>query len=112
MPKPSAMLSGILACMLASGVLTYAMAGDVMLVSDTWDDVCRVEVTWGLDAPNGTPVETNFNVPKNWSITKADRLCYRRASTPDNCDSGMTQWSTQWSCAAGTSSGVVELSLQ
>lgn len=106
------MLPGILACMLGSGAMTYAMAGDVKLVSDTWDDVCRVEVTWGLDAPNGTPIATYLNVPKNWSITKPNRLCYRRASTPDNCDSGMTQWNTQWRCAAGTTSGVAELSLQ
>ena len=90
----------------------YAVAGDVKLVSDAWDDLCRVEVTWGLDAPNGTPVETHFNVPKDWSITRPDRLCYRRASTPDNCDSGMTQWNTQWKCAARAGPGIEELSLQ
>jgi len=46
-------------------------------------------------------VETYVDVAKGWSITKPDRLCYRRASTVDNCDSGMTQWNTPWKCAAG-----------
>jgi hypothetical protein len=63
-------------------------------VSGTWDSACRVEITRGPDAPNGTPVESFTDVPRNWSITKPDRLCYRRASSPDNCDSGMTQWKT------------------
>ena len=105
-------LPGILACMLALGSIANALAGDVKLVSGTWDSVCRVEVTWGPDAPNGTPVEVYTDVPRNWSITKPDKLCYRRASTPENCDSGMTQWSTQWSCAAKADSGIEELSLQ
>ena len=98
--------------MLALGSITNASAGDVKLVSDTLDSVCRVEITWGPDAPNGTPVEFYSDVPRNWSITKPDQLCYRRPSTPDNCDSGMTQWKTQWSCAAKAGSGVEELSLK
>lgn len=104
--------SGIFACLLISGSITLAAAGDVKLVSDNWDSICRVEITWGPNAPNGTPVEFHADVPRNWSITKPDRLCYRRASAPDNCDSGMTQWNTQWVCVAKTDSGVEEASLK
>jgi hypothetical protein len=103
----------IYACIIATlASLNCALAGEVKLVSDTWDEVCRVEITWGPAAPEGTPVEQFLDVKKHWSITKPDRLCYRRASTPDNCDSGMTQWNTQWKCAAGAGSGTEELSLQ
>ncbi len=80
-------------------------------MSDTLDMVCRVEVTTGADAPNA-PVETYVDVAKGWSITKPDRLCYRRASTVDNCESGMTQWNTPWKCAARADSGTEELSLK
>ncbi len=112
MLKKADFLPGTFACILTLGSIAYASAGDVKLVSDSWDSVCRVEITWGPNAPDGTPVEYYSDVPRNWSITKPDRLCYRRASTPDNCDSGMTQWNTQWRCAAKTSSGIEEFSLQ
>ncbi len=112
MLKKTKFLPGIFACIFTLGSIASALAGDVKLVSDTWDSVCRVEITSGPDAPDGTPLETYSDVPKNWSITKPDKLCYRRPSTPDNCDSGMTQWKTQWSCAAKTGSGVEELSLK
>ena len=112
MLKKTEFLSGIFLCMLTLGSMPYALAGDVKLVSDTLDNVCGVEITWGPDAPNGTPVESFADVSRNWSITKPERLCYRRASTPDNCDSGMTQWKTQWKCAAKAGSGTEELSLQ
>ena len=112
MLKKTEFVPGIFACMLTIGPIAHALAGDVKLVSDTLDSVCRVEITWGPDAPDGTPVEFYSDVPRNWSITKPDKLCYRRPSTPDNCDSGMTQWKTQWSCAAKAGSGVEELSLK
>ena len=112
MPKKTAFLPGVFACMVTLGSIAYAVAGDVRLVSDNWDSVCRVEITWGANAPDGTPVEHYSDVPRNWSITKPDRLCYRRASTLDNCDSGMTQWNTQWKCAIKTGSDTEDLSLQ
>jgi len=112
MRKKAAFLRESFACVLALVFSSSALAGDVKLVSDAWDAVCRVEITWGPGAPNGTPVEHYSDVSRNWSITKPDRLCYRRASAPDNCESGMTQWNTQWKCAARTDSGVEELSLQ
>lgn len=112
MLKKTAFFAGIFASVLTLGSITCSLAGDVKLVSDTWDSVCRVEITSGPNAPDGTPLETYSDVPRNWSITKPDKLCYRRPSTPDNCDSGMTQWKTQWSCAAKAGSGVEELYLK
>ena len=112
MLKQSESLPGIFACIFTLGSIASALAGDVKLVSDTWDSVCRVEITSGPNAPEGTPLETYSDVPRNWSITKPDKLCYRRPSTPDNCDSGMTQWKTQWSCAANAGSGIEEFSLK
>jgi hypothetical protein len=111
MPKKTRLFSGILICLWALGCIATAVAGEVRLVSDTLDMVCRVEVTTGADAPNA-PVETYVDVAKGWSVTKPDRLCYRRASTVDNCDSGMTQWNTSWKCAARADTGIEELSLQ
>jgi len=111
MLKKTRLFPSIFACMLVSASIAQASAGEVKLVSDTMDMVCRVEVTAGPDAPNA-PVETYTDVKKDWSITKPDKLCYRRASTPENCDSGMTQWNTQWKCAAKADSGIEELSLK
>jgi|SRR3954471_3014260 hypothetical protein len=108
----SRIIATIFACALMSASIASAFAGDVKLVSDTWENVCGVEITWGADAPNGTPAEFHSDVPRNWSVTKPDRLCYRRASTPDNCDSGMTQWKTQWKCAASAGADTKELSLE
>ena len=112
MLKTTDTLTRIFACLLSLGSIANASAGDVKLVSDTLDSVCGVEISWGPDAPNSTAVEFYTDVPRNWTITKPDRLCYRRASTPDNCDSGMTQWKTQWKCAASTGSGLEKFSLQ
>jgi hypothetical protein len=111
MLKKIRLFPGIFACMSALASIVQASAGEVRLVSDTMDMICRVEVTSGPDAPNA-PVETYTDVKRDWSITKPDKLCYRRASTPDNCDSGMTQWNTQWKCAAKADSGIEELSLK
>lgn len=111
MPKKTKLFLGVLACVLALSTIAPAAAGEVKLVSDTIDMICRVEITSGPEAPNGS-VETYNDVAMGWSITKPDKLCYRRASTPDNCDSGMTQWNTQWKCAASADLGVVELSLK
>lgn len=104
-------LSGVLFCTLAMTGPADATAGEVRLVSDTMDKVCRVEVASGSDAPNGA-VETFVDVEKGWSITKRDKLCYRRASTPDNCDSGMTQWNTRWTCVERADAGVEDMSLK
>lgn len=112
MLKRTNFLPPMFACILALGSMPFAQASEVKLVSDNWDSVCRVEITWGPNAPNDTPVEFYYDVPRNWSTTKPDRLCYRRASDPNNCDSGMTQWNTQWHCSTESISGTEVLSLQ
>ena len=103
--------SQLLGCTMAMVCLTDAMAGEVKLVSETLDKVCRVEVTSGSDAPD-TTIETYIDVEKGWSISKPHKLCYRRASTPDNCDSGMTQWNTRWTCAEKADAGIEQMSLK
>ena len=112
MRNKSGVIAGVCACALISASSPHAFAGDVKLVSDTFDSLCGVEVTWGSNAPNDTPVELHSDIEKNWSIVKPEKLCYRRPTTPDNCDSGMTQWKTPWKCAASSGSGSTELSLQ
>ena len=112
MPNKTAFLRGIVTCIVSLGATAYALAGDVKLVSDTHDSVCRVEITSGPNAPDGAPVEQFTDVERDWSITKPGKLCYRRASTPDNCESGMTQWNTRWRCAENADAGIKELSLQ
>jgi hypothetical protein len=111
MLKNSGLFPGIVPLVVSLAFIARASAGEIRLVSDTMDMICRVEVTSGHDAPNA-PVETHTDVRKDWSITRPDKLCYRRASTPENCDSGMTQWNTQWQCAAKADSGIEELSLK
>lgn len=91
---------------------TAAAAGDVKLVSDTLEFVCKVEVSWGPEAPDETRIEIHNEVRKGWSVTKPGKLCYRRPSTADNCDSGMTQWSTRWKCAESPGDGTGVLSLK
>jgi hypothetical protein len=102
-------------CLIALAGLSLAFpaaAGDVRLVSDTFELVCSVEVSVGPDAPDDTKSEFHTDVRKGWSITKPGKLCYRRPSTPDNCESGMTQWRTKWMCAESTGEGTVELSVK
>ena len=102
----------ILACVFMPGLITSAMAGEVRLVSDTWETVCGVEISWGPNAPDESQSEHFHDVEEDWSVSKPGRLCYRRASTPDNCDSGMTQWKTPWRCAENDGDGIEELSLE
>ena len=111
MLKKTKLLPGIFVCMLALGAIAPSVAGEVKLVSDTIDMICRVEVTSDSNDPNAK-IETYTDVAIGWSITKSEKLCYRRASTPDNCESGMTQWNTQWKCTQKSDSGVTVVSLK
>lgn len=90
-------------------VLLYpsvSFAGTVKLLSDAWDYICKVQVTGGMDAPN-TSVATFSNVRKGWSVSRSDRLCYRRSGNPDDCDSGYSDWR----CINQMISGTYEFSL-
>src|SRR5262245_40415291 len=103
MYKSPSWCAAILVC-LTTAFSPTALAGDVRLLSATFELVCRVEISSGADAPDDTKSEFHMDVRKGWSISKADKLCYRRPSTPDNCESGMTQWRTKWKCAESTGS--------
>jgi hypothetical protein len=78
MLKKTRLFPGIFACMLALDSIAHASAGESSGVH-TMDIIC-VEVA-RTRCPNA-PVETYTDVRKDWSITKPDKLCYRRASTP------------------------------
>ena len=88
-----------------------ALAGDVKLISDQFELVCSVQVSSGPDAPNDEASEFHTDVRKGWSITRPDKLCYKRPTTPDNCESGMTQWRTAWRCEE-SKEGTKEMSLK
>ena len=82
---------------------SVAVAGSVKLISDDWDSICKVQITSGFNAPD-TSIETFTNRKKGWSITRSDKLCYRRSGSPNNCGSGYTAWSCMSQTTSGTSS--------
>jgi hypothetical protein len=84
-----------------------AEAGTVVLHSDTWDNICKVEIKWGTNAPDSGPSQSFENVEKGWKVSKADRICYRRSGQPSNCNSQMTAWN----CCTHNISGTYECSL-
>jgi len=76
-----------LGAVLASHVVPVS-AGSIKLISDTWDNICKVEVISGKNAPQEGPPEPFSNVPRSWEITRSDRLCIgealtHRIATPD-----------------------------
>jgi len=88
-------------------VAPAAFAGTVVLISDTWDNICRVEVTTGINAPN-TSVQPFSGVRPGRVTSGTDRLCYRRSNDPRNCSSGLTEWR----CSAKLTSGTENFSLR
>lgn len=84
-----------------------AEAGTVVLISDTWDNICKVEIKWGANAPNNDSSATFEHVEKGWKVSKPDRICYRRSGQPSNCSSEMTAWT----CCTHNISGSYQCSL-
>ena len=87
-----------------------AYAGNVRLVSDTWDYVCKVEVSEGKNLdPSQNPKQLFTGVQKGWSYTGSEgtRVCYRRSGDPNNCDSA---W-RDWHCSSNPTSGTDDFSL-
>ncbi len=78
-----------------------AVSGTVVVVSDVWDYICRVQITTGMNAPN-THITTYNNVKINQTFTGTDRLCYRRSGDPSNCNSGWTSWTCQSELGSGS----------
>jgi len=89
-------------------VAMYAFAGTVRLVSNTWDNVPRVEVMTGLDAPDRGQLSSYTNVRKGTVLVAADnRLCFRRSGDPSRPDSPLTEWR----CADKGTSGTYDFNL-
>lgn len=78
------------------------MAGTVTLQSPKFDNICKVQITTGNNPPSQFK-KTYSNVPKGFSISGEDRLCYRRSAQPNVCDSGFTEWSCASRKGSGTS---------
>jgi len=97
----------IVAVFALAAVATSAEAGEVRLVSDTWDYICKVEVKWGNNAPDRGDGQVFTDVQPTFSLTKTSRICYRRSGDPDNCESRLTPWS----CCDNPASGTDEPSL-
>lgn len=88
-----------------------ALAGEVKLVSKTWDHVCKVVVKWGRNAPEmSVGTETYWDVEKGKVVaTKPDKICYRRPVDVRDCNSPLTE---NWTCLTSTQeSGTEEISL-
>ncbi len=85
-----------------------AQAGEVRLVSDTWDYICKVDLVFGINAPQSGKKRSFNDVPYGFSIQGTDRICYRRSADPDNCGSGLGPWN----CKAKLTSGTKEFSIR
>lgn len=85
-------------------VLSFvSKAGEVEIVSDYWDNICKVQIVAGKDAPEQGFTTNLTNVQKGFSTIRNDRACYRRSNDPDNCDSGLTVWTCQNQTISGKS---------
>jgi hypothetical protein len=85
-----------------------ALAGNVRLVSDTWDNIPKVEVVSGSNAPQQGTTESFADVQKGWNITRPERICYRRSSNPSDANSGLNDWT----CGTELLDKTSDLSLQ
>lgn len=75
-----------------SSTAAPAGRGTIILESDTWDSICKVEIVKGMNAPNRGPRSSYSNVKKGRTFSASDRICYRRSGRPRDCGSSMTQW--------------------
>jgi len=77
---------------------SLSIAGEIKLISETWDFICEVEVATGLGAPESpdetfeiSAVNTDSFYKDGIIFTGADRLCYRRSSSVEDCYSPMNE---------------------
>ena len=78
-----------------------AKAGTVRLVSDKWDNISKVQISTGMNAPNSS-ISTYHNVRKMRYFTGRDKLCYRRSNNPSDPSSGYNNWSCDTRMIPGT----------
>jgi hypothetical protein len=99
--------NGLAALVVLAGLSTAsAHAGNINLVSDTWDNICKVEVMTGLNAPGKGQVQPFSNVSKGWHIVGVDRICYRRSGNPTDCRSALSQWNCSSNPISGTATSL------
>jgi len=79
---------------------SLSIAGEIKLLSETWDFICKVEVATGLGAPESPDKTMEISAVKVDSFyedgvifTGLNRLCYRRSSSADDCYSALNEWS-------------------
>lgn len=89
--------------MIALSILWFvnfnSYAGNIILKTDLWDFICEVEVAIGPDTPvvidkilefPGVKVDGEYI---DGVVFKGEgRLCYRRSSIVDDCDSSLNDW--------------------
>ena len=84
-------------------------AGTVKLESSVFDNICKIQVTTGSENdPKSKLLKTYENVPKGFTVSGSDRLCYRRSKAPNNCQSQYTIWTCKKVKGSGT--GTLKLS--
>lgn len=71
---------------------SVSFAGTVKLVSKHWNNICKVQVSKGNNAPANGYLSTYTNVGKNFSTSGTNRLCYRRSANPNDCNSNYAGW--------------------
>jgi hypothetical protein len=88
-----------------------AHASGVVLRSDTFLKVCKIEVAKGARADGaGNGIVFSGAVEKGWSYQTHDRdfLCYRRSSDPADCWSPLTSYR----CMTWTADGQISMPVQ
>lgn len=80
-------------------VSNHANAGKIVLKTELWDFICEVEIALGPDAPviieeilerPGVKIDGEYI---NGIVFEGEgRLCYRRSSIVDDCNSPMNDW--------------------
>ena len=102
------LLSYAFLSILAFSLPAQVKAGSVQLISDNWDYICKVQIVHGMNAPGAGGRSTYRDVNRGWSVTRQDRLCYRRSANPGDCGSGYNSWD----CASQLTSGTYKFSLR
>jgi hypothetical protein len=113
MPIKHAFLVILLSCaFLKLGLeMSPALADGVVLEADTWDSICRIEVTKGrFEEPSLNQLVFSGSVLRDWTYSTADSdsVCYRRSNDPVNCASGLSSYS----CTSRNLDGQTHFSLQ
>ena len=80
-------------------ISSVGYAGDIVLKTELWDFICKVEVAVGPESPG--VIEKTYEFPGVQSggeyvdgivFIGEKRLCYRRSSVADDCYSDMNDW--------------------